>query len=94
MQKLAQFSGGILLGIVMLMGVIYTLFENVYDLRKWSELTKNLAQINVTVALGYAVLLAGIAAALKHAGQFVQHKGRLYAMIKAFVYFITMNLWL
>ncbi|WP_409174378.1 hypothetical protein [Brevibacillus fortis] len=94
MQKLAQFSGGILLGFVMLTGVIYTLFENVNDLSRWSELTKNLAQINVTIALGYAALVAGIAAALKHAGQFAQHKGRLYGMIKAFVYFITMNLWL
>ncbi|TQK62125.1 hypothetical protein FB479_106208 [Brevibacillus sp. AG162] len=94
MQRVAQFLGGILLGFVMLIGVFTTLFENVNDLSKWSELTKNLAQINVTIALGYAALVAGIASALKHAGQFAIHKGRLYGMIKAFVYFITMSLWL
>ncbi|MEK3744728.1 hypothetical protein NST23_18770 [Brevibacillus sp. FSL K6-0770] len=82
------------LAIMMVIGMIYTIIEDANGLSKWSDLTKNLAQINVTLALGYAALVAGIAAALKHAGKFAQHKDDLYGMIKAFVYFIVMNLWM
>lgn len=82
------------LSIMMVIGMCYAIVEDANSLINWSDLTKNLAQINVTIALGYAALVAGIAAALKHAGKFAQHKDDLYGMIKAFVYFIVMNLWM
>lgn len=80
--------------VVTAIGMIYSIIVDMKTLSAWSELTKGLAQMNVTIALGYAALVAGIAAALKHAGKFAKHKNDLYGMIKAFVYFIVMNLWM
>lgn len=83
-----------ILVVVMIVGMIYTIMEDIRNLSKWSDFTKNLAQINVTIALGYAALVAAIAASLKHAGKFAQHKKDLFGMITAFIYFIIMSLWL
>jgi hypothetical protein len=62
------------------------------DFANWGELTKGLAQIKVTVALGYAALIAAVGSMLKHGGQFAKHKKTLYNMIKAFGFAIFMDM--
>jgi len=62
------------------------------NLANWGEFTKGFAQIKVTIALGYAALIAAIAATFKHAGQFAKHKKALYNMIVAFCFMIFMDI--
>ncbi|BAH44522.1 hypothetical protein BBR47_35450 [Brevibacillus brevis NBRC 100599] len=94
MNRFLSTSIMIILVVVMITGMIYAISEDVYTLSKWSDLTKSLSQIYVTIALGYAAFVAAIAATLKHAGKFAQHKKDLFGMITAFIYFIVMSLWL
>lgn len=94
MNRFLSNSIMVTLVLVMLTGMIYAISEDVYTLNKWSDLTKSLSQIYVTIALGYAALVAAIVTTLKHAGKFAQHKKDFFGMITAFIYFIVMSLWL
>ncbi|AWX55386.1 hypothetical protein AB432_010175 [Brevibacillus brevis] len=60
----------------------------------WGEFTKGIAQIKVTVALGYAALIAAIAATQKHAGQFSKNKKALYNIIRLFCLMIFLDMFL
>lgn len=78
---------------VMIVAMIFTIYDDL-SLTNWADLTQILAQINVTIALGYTALVAGVAALMRHKVQLALHKDNLYGLMSAFIYFIIMNLWL
>ncbi|CAI8878042.1 DUF2878 family protein [Brevibacillus brevis] len=80
--------------VVMLIALVLPMIGAIQggNLSNWGEITKGIAQLKVTVSLGYAALLAAIATTFKHAGQFAKHKKDLYHMILAFVLMIFLDI--
>ncbi|MFF0827252.1 hypothetical protein ACFYU8_10255 [Brevibacillus sp. NPDC003359] len=89
MAKLKEFFLYVLVYIALLL--IMLSFVRDENFASWGEFTKGIAQIKVTVMLGYAAL---IAATQKHKDQFSKNKKDLYNVIKLFCLMIFSDMFL
>ncbi|MDF9412975.1 hypothetical protein E1B06_14920 [Brevibacillus laterosporus] len=79
------------ISIVMIIGIVFAYVE---DVKKYQDLIRNFASMNVTISLGYAALSASVVVLAKHKNQWNQNKKYLYGLIKAFGLFVMASLWM